>query len=85
MWAFNCVKVQDMKDKHEKETNLKAQRDLMAKDAADREAAAQVQSEPLAACQVRLSMATHAITTQLYYNTSCCCQSYRNTMLLLLH
>lgn len=34
--------MQDMKDKHEKETNLKAQRDLKAKDVADKEAAAQV-------------------------------------------
>ena len=31
-----------MKDKHEKETDLKAQRDLMAKGAADKESAAQV-------------------------------------------
>ena len=36
-----------MKERHEKETNLKAQRDLMAKDAADKEAAAQVQMSVL--------------------------------------
>jgi hypothetical protein len=33
-----------MKEKHEKETSLKAERDSMAKDAADREAADQVHS-----------------------------------------
>lgn len=37
-----CQSLQDMKAKHEKETNLKAERDVMAKDAADKEAAAQV-------------------------------------------
>ena len=36
--------LQDMKEKHEKETSLKAERDSMAKDAADREAADQVHS-----------------------------------------
>ena len=40
--------LQDMKEKHEKETNLKAQRDLMAKDAADKGAAAQVHTSSCA-------------------------------------
>ena len=39
---MGCQCLQDMKAKHEKETNLKAERDLMAKEAADKEAAAQV-------------------------------------------
>ena len=34
--------LQDMKERHDKETVLKAERDLLAKDAADSEAAAQV-------------------------------------------
>ena len=34
--------MQDMKEKHEKETALKGDRDLLTKDAADREAANQV-------------------------------------------
>ncbi|DBB09942.1 TPA: hypothetical protein ACH3X3_001545 [Trebouxia sp. C0006] len=40
----DLIKLKDMKEKHEKETSLKAERDSTAKDAADREAADQVHS-----------------------------------------
>lgn len=38
-FQFHLLTHQDMKERHEKETALKAERDVLAKDAADKQAA----------------------------------------------
>ncbi|KAL0052349.1 hypothetical protein WJX82_000706 [Trebouxia sp. C0006] len=50
----DLIKLKDMKEKHEKETSLKAERDSTAKDAADREAADQILMEKQAAAALRI-------------------------------